>query len=153
MQSVLDGVRVLCVDDNPDICELLMIALEYAGATVMTATSVKDALVVFKQFKPDLLISDARMPGESGYALIRHVRSLKAEHGGQIPAIAFTGYSTPDASSLALSEGYDEYVPKPVDPDELVAIIANLLKKRPSGIWEKELLERARRFVERMGYN
>src|SRR5262245_45835785 len=89
----LDGVRVLLVEDNLDTLEMLKFIFAEAGAKVITAASVDDALKALERFKPDALISDIAMPDRDGYDLIREVRSRKSEHGGKIPAVAVTAYA------------------------------------------------------------
>jgi CheY-like chemotaxis protein len=117
------------VDDDRDTCELLLSILKYAGATAKATISCVKALELLSSFKPDILVADIALPGSDGYALIRQVRALPQEYRGQIPAIALTGLAYPADRARALSEGYQEHVPKPVDPDALVAIIARLLKR------------------------
>jgi CheY-like chemotaxis protein len=76
--------------------------------------------------QPNVLVSDIGMPGEDGYALIRKVRALDAEQGGRIPAVALTAYARAEDRKQALLAGFQLHVPKPVDPAELAAAIANL---------------------------
>ena len=76
---------------------------------------------------PDLLLSDIAMPGEDGYALIRQVRALAADRGGRIPAAALTAYATLEDRRKALLAGYNEHIPKPVDPTRLIATVASLV--------------------------
>lgn len=122
----LKGLRVLVVDDDADTLELNAIILEQYGAQVITAASVSAALVVITQFKLDILVSDIAMPEEDGYSLIRKVRTLEAEQGGFLPAIALTAYATDRDGILALNAGFQRHVKKPVDPIELVTIVAQL---------------------------
>ena len=81
------------------------------------------------QRKPDALISDISMPGEDGYELIRKVRTLTAEQGGQVPAIALTAYARTQDRLKVLSAGYQMHVPKPVEPVELATVVASLTKR------------------------
>jgi CheY-like chemotaxis protein len=81
------------------------------------------------QTKPDALISDIGMPGEDGYELIRKVRTLSAEQGGQVPAIALTAYARTQDRLKVLSAGYQMHVPKPVEPVELATVVASLTKR------------------------
>ena len=73
-----------------------------------------------------MLVSDIEMPGEDGYSLIRKVRALDAWRGGKTPAVALTAYGRTQDRMLSLTAGYNMHVPKPVDPGELTAIIANV---------------------------
>jgi signal transduction histidine kinase len=123
----LQGLRVLVVEDEPDTREFLTFLLEAYGANIEAAPSVGEALARFPDFEPDLLLSDIEMPEADGYMLIRHIRSLPPERGGEIPAIALTAYARDIDRQRALSEGYTLHVPKPVSPDNLSAAIASLL--------------------------
>ena len=127
----LDGRRVLLVDDDPDALELASAILTGAGATVRTCLSAPDALEVLRQWRPDALVSDIEMPGEDGYSLIRKVRALDANEGGQTPAVALTAYGRTQDRVLSLTAGYNMHVPKPVDPGELTTIIASIATRPP----------------------
>jgi PAS domain S-box-containing protein len=124
----LEGVRVLVVDDDPDLLQMLELALRQYGAEVMAALSAAEALQSLAQWRPDVLVSDLGMPGEDGYDLIRKVRRLAPEHGGRIPAVALTAYARPEDRVRTLSAGYQMHVAKPVPPEELVAVIASLVR-------------------------
>jgi PAS domain S-box-containing protein len=126
----LDGVRVLLVEDDDDSRRLLGTMLKRHGAEVMSAASAADALNVFSQILPDLLLSDIGMPDEDGYELIRKIRALPAERGGLVPAIAVTGYATRKDRERSLSAGYQQHMAKPVEQAELVAAIASLVSRR-----------------------
>lgn len=88
----LEGIKVLVVDDIADTREFLVFVLQQYGAIAMAAASAKEGFACFEQFKPNILISDIGMPEEDGYNLLRKVRQLPPEMGGQIPAIALTAY-------------------------------------------------------------
>jgi PAS domain S-box-containing protein len=122
----LNGLKVLIVDDEPDTREFLVTALEQYGANVSPAASANEALELLQQFKPDVLVSDIGMPVEDGFALIRRVRALTPEQGGQIPAAALTAYVREEDRLQALSAGFQRHVPKPIDPIELIKVVANL---------------------------
>jgi CheY-like chemotaxis protein len=92
--------------------------------------SAADALEKLGPVKPDFLISDIGLPGEDGYDLIRKLRSLPAEAGGDIPAIALTGYVSVQDRNLALRAGYQEHLPKPVDTNRLVELLGQLASRR-----------------------
>jgi len=124
----IQGIRVLVVDDDADTREMLRTVLERHGARVTTASSARDTLAVLPALKPDVLVSDIGMPEEDGYALIRRVRALSSEQGGDIPAIALTGYVRVEDRIRALAAGYQMFVPKPVEIGELSAIIADLVE-------------------------
>lgn len=124
--ELLDGLRVLVVDDEPDAREMLSLMLTYRGVDVRTAASVDEALALMERWNPEVLVSDIGMPNEDGYSLIGRVRLLQAEHGGQIPAVALTGYAGPENSRRVLSAGYQVCVAKPVQFAELADILATL---------------------------
>jgi signal transduction histidine kinase/CheY-like chemotaxis protein len=122
----LQGLRVLAVDDEADTREMIRAVLEHCKMEVITAGSASEALEVIAQSHPDVLISDLGMPGEDGYALIAKVRSLPAERGGQIPAAALTAYVRAEDRVKVLRSGFQLHVSKPLEPNELVAVVANL---------------------------
>jgi signal transduction histidine kinase/CheY-like chemotaxis protein len=122
----LDNVQVLLVDDDLDSLQVLSVTLNDAKAIVQTAASAAEALAVMQWYKPDVLVSDLAMPGEDGYSLLRKVRSLDEGNGKQTPAVALTAYVRVEDRARALSEGFNMFVPKPVEPGELITAIANL---------------------------
>ena len=130
--ATLAGVRVLVVDDVAESRELLRAILEECGAEVTDAGSVQAALRTLEQAPFDVLISDIAMPGDDGYALIRRVRSLPAEHGGQIPAVALTAYARIEDRAAALEAGYHQHAAKPIEPSELSALVAVLAGRTAS---------------------
>jgi len=122
----LSDVTILIVDDERDIREIACRILEDAGATVVTAETVAEALELFQLVRPDVLLSDIGMPGEDGYELIRRIRSLPAEQGGRVPAAALTAYARSEDRRKALLAGYQSHVVKPVEPAELVTVVASI---------------------------
>ena len=124
----LDGLRILIVDDDADIRDLLTYTLEICGADVTVATSADEAISLLTTSSPPMhiLISDIGMPDEDGYALLRRIRTLAPEQGGQIPAIALTAYARTQDRTAALLAGFQSHVAKPVEPAELIAVLANL---------------------------
>jgi CheY-like chemotaxis protein len=123
----LDGLTVLVVDDEADARELVAAAFAGAGATVYQASSAQEALLQLEARRPAILISDIGMPHEDGYALLRRVRALPAEGGGRTPALALTAYARVEDAERARDAGYDRHVSKPVDPFELVSLVAELV--------------------------
>ena len=124
--SMLENLRVLVVDDEVDAREMLTAMLEHSGAQVKAVASVSEALESFELSTPDVLVSDIGMPVEDGYALIRQIRERPPERGGRIPAVALTAYTRAEDRTRVLLAGFQLHVPKPVEPSELVAVIANL---------------------------
>jgi len=144
----LAGVRVLLVEDDDDSRNLLSLILKRYGAEVISASSSNEALDLFMQRTPQVVISDIGMAGEDGYELIRKLRSLPVQGSlltapsslgpgsstprslplADIPAIALTGYATLKDRERALAAGYRLHLAKPVEPEVLVAAIVNLLR-------------------------
>ncbi|MBE9167085.1 response regulator [Pleurocapsales cyanobacterium LEGE 06147] len=124
----LDGLKILIVDDDADIRDLLTYTLEVCGAEVMAAASADEAISALTESSTpmDILISDIGMPDEDGYALLRRIRALEPKKGGRIPAIALTAYARTQDRRAALLAGFQSHVAKPVEPAELIAVIANL---------------------------
>lgn len=125
--GALQGLKALVVDDQIDGYELIQFVLETEGMVVACAATVSEALRIHQSVKPDIVISDISMPYEDGYELIQQLRALSPEEGGQTPAIALTAHVMGDARSKALKAGYQEFITKPVDVDELVLAITQLL--------------------------
>lgn len=124
----LDGLRVLVVDDEEDTRRMLKILFESCGAEVRTATSALEALKVFEQWNPGVMVCDIGMPNEDGYSLMRQVRATEAGRGEQTPALALTGYARSEDQVQALSAGYQMHMAKPVNPLELTVTVAALSK-------------------------
>jgi CheY-like chemotaxis protein/anti-sigma regulatory factor (Ser/Thr protein kinase) len=125
----LEGLRVLVVDDEPDARDLLATVLRRSGAQVTAARSVSEALECANAMRPEFLISDIEMPGEDGYSLIRKVRSSLIPEFRCVPAIALTAYAGPGDRMRALEAGFQMHMAKPVQPAELVLVVANLSKR------------------------
>jgi PAS domain S-box-containing protein len=124
--AVLTGLRVLIVDDEEDARELVSTMLGRSGAVVQAASSAREALALLESWKPQVLIADIGMHGEDGYDLIRKVRTLPENQGGNIPAVALTAYARVEDRLRALSSGFQVHLAKPVDPDELAVAVRNL---------------------------
>ncbi len=126
----LDGIWVLLVDDEADMCEVIAMVLKQCGAEVTAVASTSEAMEVLTTDasgrRPDVLLCDIGMPGEDGYTLLRRVRALEAERGGRIPVAALTAYAREEERMQALLAGFQLHIPKPVNPSELVTVVANL---------------------------
>jgi signal transduction histidine kinase/ActR/RegA family two-component response regulator len=122
----LTGLRVLVVDDEADTRGLLRKMLEECGSEVATAGSATEALEAIARSKPDVLISDIGMPEEDGYQLIGKMRALEAGLADRIPAIALTAYARVEDRVRALNAGFQVHVTKPIEPAELIAVVASL---------------------------
>lgn len=124
---LLTGLQILVVDDDVDTREFLVSVLTEYGANVAVAASADAALKALKRLKPNILVSDVGMAGEDGYALIRQVR-LQQE-ARNLPAVALTAYAKELDRAKALDAGFQVHLSKPVEPSELVAVIAQLAKQ------------------------
>jgi len=122
----LEGVRVLVVDDHPVVREVLTMVLEDWGARVTAVPGVPEALEALGRERPNVVLSDIQMPGEDGYALIRKVRALPPDRGGQTPAAALTGLTTEADRVRVLEAGFQYHVAKPVDARRLVEVVTTL---------------------------
>jgi DNA-binding NtrC family response regulator len=120
--NLLRGLKVLVVDDDPDGREMQAIALQEYGARVRSVASVAAALDIIDDFKPDVLLSDIRMPLEDGYSLMRKLR----RKGRELPAVAVTAYAQEEAIERALKSGYQLQLAKPVDPELLALTVATI---------------------------
>jgi len=129
----LRGVQVLVVDDDPDALDMLAFLLTEAGATVRTAGSAVEAGALLRWARPDVLVSDLAMPDEDGYSLIRTLRAAERGTGRETPAIALTAYVRVQDRARAVAAGFNMFVEKPVDLEELVSVIADVVQCRPGG--------------------
>jgi signal transduction histidine kinase len=128
------GQRVLVVDDDSDGRQLMAHVLRDAGATVDTAGNADEALVLLRERRPDVMISDIGMPGCDGYELMTRIRQLPESDGGRVPAIALTAFVRSEDRHRALLAGFQQHLGKPVEVTELVATTLTLLRQpRPVG--------------------
>jgi PAS domain S-box-containing protein len=124
----LEGLRILVVDDEADARELLIQILKESGVEVLAVATAEEAIIVLTEqaSRLDVLVSDIGMPNQDGYNLLRRVRSLPPEMGGQIPAVALTAYARTEDRRAAFLAGFQSHLAKPVELAELIAVIANL---------------------------
>jgi PAS domain S-box-containing protein len=119
----LRGIRVLLVEDDADAREVISEVVSEAGALVTQAASAREAYAALRGEPPHILISDIGMPEEDGYSLIRRIRVLPPEHGGDVPAIALTAYGRAEDVRAASEAGFQLHLVKPVKPDALLKAI------------------------------
>ena len=124
----LEGLHVLVVDDEPDARELIATVITRCGGEATIAGSAAAAYEALRQDRFDVIVADIEMPDEDGYEFIRSVRSLPAEQGALVPAVALTAYASTQDRVKALGAGFQIHVPKPVQPAELAAVVASLGK-------------------------
>jgi len=127
----LSGIRVLAVDDEEDALGLLRVVLETAGAEVFTLSSPKEALAQVEAIAPDALVVDLGMPEMDGFAFISQLRREKDAAVREIPAAALTAFARSEDRTRALQSGFEMHLAKPVDPGELVASVATLVRRSP----------------------
>jgi len=128
----LDGLKIVLVDDEMDARAMLREVLERRGAEVREAGSAREALALVEEWRPSVLVSDIGMPGTDGYELIRQVRSRETD--SRVPAVALTAYARSEDRMRALLAGYQMHVAKPIDPAELILVIAGLVRAQlPAG--------------------
>ncbi|HEU5249428.1 MAG TPA: response regulator [Thermoanaerobaculia bacterium] len=127
--SDLTGCRVLLVEDEPDGRELLALSLQSAGADVVAVGSAAEAFEAIGAAPPDVLVSDIAMAGEDGYSLVRRLRLLPPEQGGRVPAIAVSAYAREEDRLRAVAAGFQQHVAKPLDPADLVTLVARLARR------------------------
>ncbi|MBV6626328.1 MAG: response regulator [Rivularia sp. (in: Bacteria)] len=120
------GLNILIVDDEPDNLDFLQFVLENHGASVQTATSAPEALKLFLQNKPDLLISDIAMPEVNGHTLMRQIRALPSQKAAAIPAIALTAYAGETSQRESLQSGFTLHLSKPIEAGKLAKKVAEL---------------------------
>jgi PAS domain S-box-containing protein len=125
--SGLQDIKVLVVEDTTDMREYITFVLEQEGAKVVAVATAAEALTALDQFQPEVLVSDIGMPEVDGYMLMRQVRMRSPQQGGQTPAVALTAYVGEINQQQALAAGFQRHLAKPVEPDELVQVILNLL--------------------------
>jgi CheY-like chemotaxis protein len=125
-RTLLAGLSLLVVEDDADSRESLVRVLEQYGASVRGAATAGEAMQALEAAVPGVLVSDIAMAIEDGYDLIRKVRSLPAERGGRLPALALTAFGGESDRLKAIAAGFQAHVTKPVAPAELVTEIARL---------------------------
>ncbi len=130
----LTGIQILVVDDDADSRDFIAFVLEQDGAFVIAVSSAFEALQTLAEVKLDVLVSDISMPDMDGYMLIHQVRILTPEQGGQIPAIALTAFARNEDQEEALKAGFQMHLSKPLNPEELIAAITQLVEKKVSAI-------------------
>ena len=123
----LSGVHVLVVDDEPDARDLIKRILSDCNASVATAGSASAALAAFRETRPDVLVSDLGMPDVDGFELLARVRALGPAAGGDLPAVALTAFARSEDRIRALEAGFRAHIAKPVEPSELIAIVASIV--------------------------
>ncbi|OLE40982.1 MAG: hypothetical protein AUI36_24895 [Cyanobacteria bacterium 13_1_40CM_2_61_4] len=128
MSTLLKDRTILVVEDDADTRDLLRFVLEESGAKVVAVASVDAAFGTYRQSPPHGVIADIRLGRSDGYALIKAIRETDMEYRGFTPAIAVTGFASPDDEDRAMAAGFNAYMTKPFDPEEVVTTLAGLLR-------------------------
>lgn len=129
LRKLLSGRRVLVVDDDPDMRDLISMILEDAGAVVRSAGSVESAMALV-DWLPDVAVSDLAMPGEDGYAFAQRLRSAENEAVRSVPLVAMTAYARAEDRRRVLAAGFDRHVAKPIEPEELIEALFTVIEGR-----------------------
>jgi CheY-like chemotaxis protein len=132
----LDGLRALVVDDEPDAATALALALEHRGADVTTCLNAAEALAAIDGTGIDVLLADIGMPRMDGYELMRRVRASAAPERWPRVAIAVTAYAGSAVRARVFEAGFDAHVQKPVPPERVIAIVAQVLTLRDGQLRE-----------------
>lgn len=125
--TLLEGLRILVVDDDVDTRDVVKAILRSCGGEVNCCESAEEAFKAIRDWKPDLLVSDIGMPHEDGFELILKLRKHRSKRTRLMPAIALTAYATKDDKARTLAAGFQAHVTKPVEPEVLVKSIASML--------------------------
>src|SRR5262249_19147232 len=120
------GLRILAVDDDADTCDMMRTVLQQCGGIVRTATSAASGLEIFRMWQPQVIISDIGMLDVDGYEFIRRVREYERPGGNKVPAIALTAFARIEDRVKSLASGYQMHVAKPIEPGELLTIVASV---------------------------
>jgi CheY-like chemotaxis protein len=132
----LAGIKVLIVDDEPDAREMVKRLLEDYGAVVSASSCAREAFERMAIDKPAVVVSDIGMPEEDGYALMRRIRALSPEQGGETPAVALTAYARLEDRDRCILAGFQAHLAKPVEPADLIALVSAVAGKAPRSIQE-----------------
>ena len=131
--QAIQDLRILVVDDEADVRGAVAGLLERAGAIVLALESGATIETALLEFRPDVLVLDISMPGEDGYSLIRRIRELSREHGGQVPAVSLTAHARVEDRQRAIDSGFQAHLPKPLNLPSLVSTIHGIIGPRKQG--------------------
>lgn len=126
IDDLLEGLRILLVEDDPDSAELFTFVFEIAKAKVVTKPSAGEAFAILEDYQPDILVSNIVLPDIDGYSLVELVHTYEEERGRQIIAVAVTASARDINRAKAQSVGFHANIPKPINPLELVVELARL---------------------------
>ncbi len=122
----LKELRVLVVDNNVDCCDVIELLLQFYGVEVRKAFLAQEALKIFVEWQPDILVSDVALPEVDGFVLVQQARTIATDREKALLIIAVTAYSSEEMRQLALSNGFDFWFTKPLDFNNFVAVLIYL---------------------------
>jgi CheY-like chemotaxis protein len=122
--STLENIKVLVVEDDRDTRDLVRRLLEAHRAEVIVAATAPEALDLLASTRPDILVSDIGLPDVDGYELMNRIRAM-SDSLAKIPAVALTAFAKPDDRTRALRAGFNAHVAKPIEPEELIAMVGS----------------------------
>jgi PAS domain S-box-containing protein len=125
----LQGYSIMLLEDHADSRELLVEALRNSGANVAAFGAATDAFAALDRLRPSVIVADIALPDEDGYSFIRRVRAHSTPAIQAIPAIAVTAYATVPDRAEALAVGFQQHLPKPIDPGRLIQVIRELTRR------------------------
>lgn len=125
-KDALEHIKILLVEDNTETRQALTHLLSSYGADVIAASCAEDALKELDRFSPSVIVSDIAMPRESGHSLLRKIRTRGKDRCGETPAIALTAFAEPRDQEEAFASGFQAYLTKPVDADNLIRTVGHL---------------------------
>jgi CheY-like chemotaxis protein len=125
----LSNARVLIVEDDRDVREIMKVILDAHGAHTAVAANAAEGLSVLRTFLPELLLSDISLPDEDGYDFLRRVRALPVNEGGNTPAVAVSGHVYTADREQAFNAGFQAFIAKPVNPGSLVECVKGFVER------------------------
>ncbi|HEV8474112.1 MAG TPA: response regulator [Methylomirabilota bacterium] len=126
-------ITVLVIEDHLESTALLHAVLEPSGIRVLEARSMEEAQTVLARERPDVILCDLMLPGEDGLAFIRWLRARPAEEDRRIPSVAITAFYERFSVREVRDAGFDVFLQKPLDPDQIPYIVGRLVAQRASG--------------------
>jgi PAS domain S-box-containing protein len=127
--DALHDIDVLLVEDDDDLRALVMTILERSGARVRASSSVREAMGLFRERRPEVIVSDLAMPDEDGFALMQQVREVEGD-GAHVPLLALTAFGREEDQERVLAAGFARHLRKPIDPNQLVHAVADTVRPR-----------------------
>ncbi len=128
----LEGFCILLVEDEPEMTALLTFILEEERAQVMAVAQAEDALALLDTLRPDLMLCNVKLPHHDGDWLVQQIRGHASAQVRQLPTIAVSSYTREVAGTAMIDAGFDRFLPKTFDPDDLVLTMLDLMQGNPN---------------------